>query len=119
MEGGIAVFLENVRPPCDHDGLRARTHVTPVVNNEQTQHTRFCVSDHAGHVIHNIERRCDAYVLLYFVLRRSETNKICLGDSSDYCYLKYKLLVLEDNSVLFLRLGQRPDSDTSGKLSST
>ena len=45
----------------------ARTHATPAVNHEQTQHTRCCVNGYARHVMHNIERRCDAYGLLLFV----------------------------------------------------
>ena len=56
--------------------------------------------------------------LTVFVPRSLETNKMGLSDSGGYCYLKYQLLVVEDNRVLFLRLGQRPDPNTSGKLSS-
>ena len=76
VEGGIAVFFENVRFSCHYDGIRAHTHASPVVNHEQTQHSRCCVSDNARHVMHNVERRCDAYGLLFFVSKSLETNKM-------------------------------------------
>ena len=37
LEVVLLDLVESVRPPCDHDGLRAHTHATHVVNHEQTQ----------------------------------------------------------------------------------